>query len=151
MVIWCHSLGDIHLWKSPLLWSPSHESSKAATGRPKTRKTRKCSMSGWNVSSQVWLGNIMIYYHNIAPCSSNNCTYCSIAIYRTLTAHCVLKMQDVLSDTDRRELYKSKHNLPLTVYTQCTSLHIKIEPCSAAHGTIYHDIAILERGNISAC
>ena len=25
VVIWCHSLGDIYMWKSALLWNQSHE------------------------------------------------------------------------------------------------------------------------------
>ena len=53
VVIWCDSLGDIHLWEGPLLWSTSHESIETAAGRPETGETRQCSMCGRNVSSKV--------------------------------------------------------------------------------------------------
>ena len=55
VVIRCDSLGDIHLWEGPLLWSTSHESTEATTERPETGETRQCNMCGRNVSSKVCL------------------------------------------------------------------------------------------------
>ena len=39
VVIWSDSLGDLHLWEDPILWSSSHETTEGITKRRETRET----------------------------------------------------------------------------------------------------------------
>ena len=42
VVIWCDSLGDIHLWEDSIPWYPSHESIEGTADRTKTGTTTEC-------------------------------------------------------------------------------------------------------------
>ena len=39
VVIWSDSVGDLHLWEDPILWSPSHETTEGIAKRRETRVT----------------------------------------------------------------------------------------------------------------
>ena len=38
VVIWSDSVGDLHLWEDPILWSSSHETTEGITNRRETRE-----------------------------------------------------------------------------------------------------------------
>ena len=39
VVIWSDSVGDLHLWENPILWSPSHESTEDTPERTESGQT----------------------------------------------------------------------------------------------------------------
>ena len=39
VVIWSDSVGDLHLWEDPILWSSSHETTEGITKRRETGET----------------------------------------------------------------------------------------------------------------
>ena len=39
VVIWSDSVGDLHLWEDPILWSPSHETTEGIAKRREIGET----------------------------------------------------------------------------------------------------------------